>query len=55
MRSLRTVYSAISKDAFNSRSGGIDGRATPLYISSNRGESCASAAAAKALMRKSWS
>jgi len=50
---LRTACSAISKDAFNSRSGGIDGRPTVLYIASNRGDSCASAASAKALMRRS--
>jgi len=32
MRSLRTVYSAISSEALSSRSGGIDGRPTTLYI-----------------------
>jgi hypothetical protein len=35
-RSLRTVYSAISTLALSSRSGGIDGRPTTLYIASER-------------------
>jgi len=32
------VYSAINSEAFSSRSGGIKGRPTALYISSNSGE-----------------
>src|SRR5229473_4094406 len=53
LMALYTVRSAISKDPFNSRSGGIDGRPTVLYISSNSGESCASATSAAAFMRRS--
>jgi hypothetical protein len=36
-------HSAISSEAFNIRSGGIEGRPTSLYISSNNGESSLSA------------
>src|SRR3954469_3689538 len=47
IRSLRTVYSAISSVAFNSRSGGIEGRPTELYICSNTGDSVRSASSAR--------
>src|SRR5271155_5693233 len=50
MRSLRTVYSAINSEAFNSRSGGIEGRPTSLYICSNSGESSLRATSASALI-----
>ena len=49
IRSLRTVRSAISSEAFSGRLGGIDGRPISLYISSNSGESCVSAASASSL------
>src|SRR3984893_9137937 len=51
IRSLRTVYSAISSEALSSRSGGIEGRPTSLYICSNNGESSLSAVSASSLMR----
>jgi hypothetical protein len=47
IRSLRTVYSAIRRVAFSSRSGGIEGRPTELYICSNTGESVRSASSAR--------
>src|ERR1700735_5493149 len=50
MRSLRTVYRAINSEAFNNRSGGIEGRPTSLYICSNSGESSLSATSASALI-----
>src|ERR1700694_4693777 len=49
MRSLRTVYSAINSEAFNNRSGGIEGRPTSLYICANSGESSSSATSANCL------
>src|SRR5208282_1305188 len=50
IRSLRTVYSAIKSEAFNNRSGGIEGRPTSLYICSTTGESSLSATSASALI-----
>jgi hypothetical protein len=41
------VYSAISSVAFSSRSGGIEGRPTELYICSNTGDSVRSASSAR--------
>ena len=47
------MYNAINSDAFSSRSGGIEGRPTALYISSNTGESPSSAASASAFTARS--
>jgi hypothetical protein len=54
-RSLRTENRLISKLAFSSRSGGIDGRPCPsaAYSRSNCGESSASAASANCLIVRS--
>ena len=52
-RSDRTEYSAISSDAFSSRSGGIDGRPPSAYISSNTGDRSASASSASRLIARS--
>src|SRR5205807_6546234 len=52
IRSLRTVYSAINSEAFNNRSGGIEGLPTSLYICSNSGESSLSATSASALISR---
>src|SRR6516165_11919881 len=53
MRSLRIVYSAINSEALSSRSGGIDGRPSALYIWSKIGDSPLSATSAKDLIRRS--
>jgi hypothetical protein len=54
--SLRTEYSAISSMPFSSRSGGIEGRPTLLYIASNVGESAAKAPSAKSFsLHRGWS
>src|SRR5579871_2335685 len=54
-RSLRTENRLISKLAFSSRSGGIDGRPVPsaAYSASNCGESSANAASANCLIVRS--
>jgi len=43
-RSLRTEYRLISRLAFSSRSGGIDGRPSSAYSASNNGERLAKGA-----------
>src|SRR5271155_4564303 len=53
MRSLRTVYNAISSDPFSNRSGGIDGRPVALYMELKIGDSSLSTVSANCFTRLS--